>query len=95
MFDAGAHVAFRQFGQIEAGGKMLAVAVEHDRADVLRQRREKRLDARNGRIVERVALCGTHQRQHRHLAAALGSQGRRQLGETLVVIRLDHARPVV
>ena len=62
---------------------MLAVAVEHDRADVHRQRREKRLDASHGRIVERVALCGTHQRQHRHLAAALGPQRGRQLWKAL------------
>ena len=95
MLDAGAHVALRQFGQIEARGKMLAVAVEHDGADVLGQRGKERLDARHGRIVERVAFFGAHQGEHRHVAAALGAQRGRQLGKALVGIRLVHARPAV
>ncbi len=56
MLDAGIDVALGEFGEIEAGGEMLALAGEHHGADAVGQRGEERLDARHGRIVERVAL---------------------------------------
>ena len=45
MRDAGKHVALGQFGKIEPGAEMLAVAGQHHGADAVRQRREERLDA--------------------------------------------------
>ena len=73
VLDALEHVALGQFGQIEAGGKMLTVASEHHGADAVGQVGEKRLDARDGRIVERIALFGAGQPQHRDGAAPLGA----------------------
>ena len=49
-------IAFGQFAEIEAGGKMLAFGGEDHRLDPFGQRVEERLDAENGRIVERIAL---------------------------------------
>ena len=49
-------VALGELAEIEAGAEMLAVAGEHDGLDVVRQRREERLDAEHGRVVEGVAL---------------------------------------
>ena len=74
MLDAGEGVALGQFGQIEPGAEMLALAGEHDGADVLRQRAEESLDAAHGRIVERVALLARDEPQHRDRAVALGLQ---------------------
>ena len=55
--DAFGGVALGQFAQIEAGGEMLALAVQHDGLDVVRQRREEGLDAADGRVVD--ARCAS------------------------------------
>ena len=44
------------FGEVEAGGKMRALAGEHDGANVSRQAGEERLEPEHGPVVERVAL---------------------------------------
>ena len=81
VLDAGCHVAFGQFGEIEAGAEIVAVAGQHHGADAVRDRREERLDAEHGGIVERVALFRTRQLEHRDRAVPLGAQRRRQVGE--------------
>ena len=60
---------------------MLAFASENDGADVRRQRGEKRLDAADGRVVERVAFFRARQLQHGDIPAPLGLERRRQISE--------------
>ena len=80
MLDAFGDVALGQFAEVEAGGEMLALAVEHDGLDVVRQRREEGLDAENDGVVERVALLRPRQAQDRDVAPPLGRQRGWQFG---------------
>ncbi len=96
MRDALRHVALGEFAQIEPGGEMLAFGGQHDGPDVFGQRVEERLDAENGRVVERVALVRARQRQDRDLVAAFGAQRIRQIDRE-AVSRVDdaHGSPLV
>ena len=58
------------FGEIEAGGKMLAFAGQHDRADVRGQPGEEGLEPEHGDVVERVALFRAREAQMRDRARA-------------------------
>ena len=64
MFDAAEDVALFKLGEVQPGAEMLAVAGEHDGADIVRQRVEERLDALHGRVVERIAFLRAMQPQH-------------------------------
>ena len=93
MLDAGERIAFGQFGQIEAGAEMLARRRQStDGADALRHRGEERLDARDRRVVERVALLRRVKRQHRDRAVPFGPQRRRQIGKFGCVASVCHSR---
>jgi hypothetical protein len=73
---------------------VLAFAREHDRLDRLGQRREERLDAQHGRVVDGVALFRSRQPQERDLAAALGLERPRQLDiETAIRFGRAHGDP--
>src|SRR5690242_8695426 len=80
MGDAAEYVTLFQLGEIEAGAEMLAVAGEHDRADVRRQRLEERYHALHQRVVQRIALLGAMQPEDRDRAALLDAKGRRKIG---------------
>ena len=68
-----------QLGEVEAGGEMLALGVEHHGLHARGQRLEERLEPEHGRVVERIALLGAREREDRDRAAPLGLQGFRQL----------------
>src|ERR1043165_3116459 len=67
-----------QLGEIEAGRKMLAFGVEHDRPYACWQRAEEGLEPENRRVVERIALLRACERDDRDRAAPLDLQGFRQ-----------------
>ena len=72
VFDAGKNVALDELGQIEAGAEMLAVAGEHDGADIAPAAHVKKAPMpRTVWIVERVAFCRAIEPQHRDRAAPL------------------------
>jgi hypothetical protein len=81
MHEAREGIALGKLGQVEPGAEMLALAGEHDGADVLRQHSEEALDAVHGRIVENVAFCRAREFEHSDRAMPLCLQGRRQIGE--------------
>ena len=78
MCDALGNVAGGELGEIEAGAEMLTLAGQHDGFDRVRQRGKERLDARHGRIVDRIALLRPRQEQNGDLAPALGPERARQ-----------------
>ena len=81
MRDAGERIALDKLGQVEAGAEMIARATEDDGANVLRHRREKRLDARYHRVVERVAFDSAIKLQNSDRAMPFGLQAPRQIGK--------------
>ena len=78
MGDALLDVALFQFAQIEAGGKMLALAGEQHGADAVGQRREEGLDAEDGLVIQRVALLRALEPQDGDVALPLGGERSRQ-----------------
>src|SRR5215471_1623408 len=56
MPQAFGRVLLGQFGQIEARGKVIADAMDSDRADVVGQVRERVADRKDDAVVKRVAL---------------------------------------
>jgi hypothetical protein len=66
---AGAGIALLQLGQVEAGAKVLAFTVEHDRAHRIGQALERVPDAKDERIAQRVALGRAREAQDRDGAA--------------------------
>ncbi len=79
MGDALRDVALLQFAQVEAGGEMLAFAMQQHGADAVGQRREEGLDADDGLVVERVALFRAREFQDRDRALPLGGERSRQI----------------
>ena len=61
-----------QIGQVEAGRKVVAIAVQHHRLHALGQMIEKRLDPEHRLIVERVALLGPVEPEDGDVPARLG-----------------------
>ena len=53
--------AFAEFGQVEPGAEVLALAAHNDRARLRRQVDECRVELRHERVVDRVALARAHQ----------------------------------
>ncbi len=90
MFDGLGEVALGQFVQVEAGGKMIALAVQHDGFHLRRQFLEEELEAGDGVVVERVALLRARQAQNRHLAVQLRMQRSGQIGRQVLVARDIH-----
>ncbi len=88
MLDRFGEAACGQFAEIEAGGEMLAFAVEHDDADILGEALEENFEAEHGRIVQRVALARAGKPQQRNRAAPLRGQRRRQVGGKAAVERV-------
>ena len=84
MGDALGDVVLLEFAEIEAGGEMLALAMQQHGADAVRQRGEEGLDAENGLVVERIALVRTRQPQHGDLALPLGIE---RGGQSLILSR--------
>jgi len=74
MGDALRNVALFQFAEVEAGGKMLALAMQQHGADAVRQRRKEFLDADDGLVVERVAFLRTLETQDGDVALPLGGE---------------------
>ena len=77
-----AHAVFdavdAQFGQVEAGGEMIAVAVQHDALHVFRQRVEQRFQTEHGFVVERIALLRAVELDDEQVVALLGRKRGRQ-----------------
>ena len=81
----------RDFGKVEPGGEMLALAGQHDRADVRREPGEEGLEPKHRHVVERVALLRAREPQMGDGAAARRFQGRRQVdADRQVGILLRH-----
>ena len=95
MLDAGGNVAFGQFGKIEAGAEMLAVAGEHRGADAVGDRGEEFFNARDSGVVKRVAFFRSRQRQDRDCAVPFRAQRRRQSGKFRGCGGFGHAYPAV
>ena len=53
---AAGRVVIGQFGEIEAGGEMVADAVDDDRADVVGQVGKAVADREDDAVIERIAL---------------------------------------
>src|SRR5262249_17305883 len=64
-----------QVGEVETGGEMIAVAMQHYGFHAFGQVAEERLDPENGLVVKRVALLGAVEPQNRDLTAGFGVQG--------------------
>src|SRR4051794_14218242 len=56
MEKAAGGVVVGKFGEIETAGKMVADAVDDDRADILGQGRKTLADLKDDAVVERIAL---------------------------------------
>ena len=70
-----------EFGKIEPGAEIVAVAGQHHGADAVRDRGKERLDTEHGRVVERIALVRTRELEHGDRALSFGAQRRRQRSE--------------
>src|SRR5690606_20500219 len=90
MLDRFGEVALGQFIEVEAGGEMLALAVQHDALHRRRQRAEEDFDAGHRVVVEGIALLRARQAQHRHLAAQLGMERSRQIARQVLLARSVH-----
>ena len=75
-------IALPQFGQIETGGKVIADAVQHHRADAIGQVREAALDVLHQAVIERVALGRTVEADRQYRAGLIDRElrGRRSGG---------------
>ena len=65
-----------QFGQVEAGGKVVADAVDHDRPDIIGQVGEAVADREDDAVIERVALGRAVKTHCQHGAPLLQLQRR-------------------
>ena len=68
-----------RFGQIEAGGEMVAMPMQHDGADARRQRVEETLDPEHHLHAEGVAFLGPRQGDQCDVAVILRAQRRRKV----------------
>ena len=73
MFDALENVALGQLVEVEPGAEMLALAVQHHGANVIRQRAEEFFNTLDGRIRS------ARQQQHGDIALSLRLERRRQI----------------
>src|SRR5690349_17701531 len=64
-------VVLGQFGEIEAGGEMVADAVDDDCAEVVGQAGETLADFENDAVIERIALGGPVETHGQHRAPPL------------------------
>ena len=88
-----AHVAFVQFGQVEPGGEMLAVAMQQHRADVVRQRAEEGLEAEHGSSSSALRFSARLSRSRRDVAPPLGGErGRQRRYQSGIVVVLGHSQ---
>jgi hypothetical protein len=88
MSDASGDIALAQFGEIEPGTEMLALAVENDGFDAIRHGRKKLFDSRDGIVIQRIALVWARQTQNADSAALLELQRRRKLtGRSMLAVR--------
>src|SRR5664280_2378897 len=78
MGDALLDVALFQLAQVEAGGEMLALAMQKYGADAVGQRREECFEADDGLVVQRIALARPLEPQDGDVALPLGVQRSRQ-----------------
>jgi hypothetical protein len=78
MGDAAEYIALFEFGEIEPGAEMLAVAGKHHDADIVRQGIKERHQALHQRVVQSVALLGAMQVHYGDGTAPLGAKRRRQ-----------------
>ena len=69
-------VVLGQFRQIEAGGEMIADAVDHHGADVIREIGEAILDRQDDAVVQRVALGRAVEADGQHRARCLDLEQR-------------------
>jgi hypothetical protein len=84
---------FSDLGEVETGGEMLALAGEHDRANILRQPGEEGLDSEHGHVVESVALFRAGELEMRDGPAARRPERSREVeGERLFGRRAGHSR---
>ena len=79
----------RHFRKIEPGREMRALAGQHDRANVLRQAGEERLEPQHRRVVERVALLRAREAQMRDSAAPRRLEGLRQVDPDRLACIID------
>jgi hypothetical protein len=68
MPQAFGRIVLGQFRQIEAGGEMVANAVDDNRADSIREIREAILDRENNAVVQRIALGRAVEAHSQHRA---------------------------
>ncbi len=95
MLDPLDDAALGQFGKVEPGGEMIALAVDSTTAfDAGRQRGEKDLETEHGGVVEGVAFLRPRQAQQCNVAAALGGKRGRQLLPDHVCGFLRHFLPL-
>ncbi len=80
------------FGQVEPGREMRALAGQNHGAHVFRQTVEEGLDPQHGDVVERVALLGAGEAQVCDAAVAGGSEGRGQFDANRLFITLGRHR---
>jgi hypothetical protein len=64
-------VVIGQFGEIEAGGEVIADAVDHDRADAVGEASEAIADRKDNAVIERVALGWAIEADREHRASLL------------------------
>jgi len=69
-------VALGQFGEIEAGGEMIADAMDDDGADRIGNRGEAVLQRQDDAVVQRIALGGTVEPHGQHRANGLDLEQR-------------------
>ena len=74
MDDALGDAALRDLGEIEAGAEMIAFAAQHDGARLRGQVDEGRVDLRDERIADRVALARPVQPYMQDSARRLNAQ---------------------
>ncbi len=74
MQEAAGRVVIGQFGEVEAGGEMIADAVDDNRADVVGQIRKAVADRQDDAVIERVAFCGAIEADGQHPAGRLDRQ---------------------
>src|SRR5579871_1876115 len=85
MRNPGRDVALCEFGEIEPGAEMLALAVDDDGFDVVGDGREEVLNALNGGVVQRVALVRATQAEDANRAVLLEVERGRKLIASFVI----------
>jgi hypothetical protein len=72
-------IVLGQFGQVQAGGEMIADTMDHHRADAIGQMSEAILDRQHDAVIQRIALGRAVEADRHHRACCFDPE---QRGET-------------